>query len=101
MVLLALHGGLRCSETFNLKWDDVCFERKTLTVTGDKIKFGKTRHTPLNSEANNLYKAWRQQSAEALLLLNQNIKSVSIKTTRTSSWLNKTKVSMLQVNQQG
>lgn len=54
IVIFALHTGLRRGELFNLKWDDIDFERRTLLV--QESKSGKKRYVPLNVTAMNLLK---------------------------------------------
>jgi site-specific recombinase XerD len=46
---LALHTGMRMSEQYRLRWEDVSFARRTLTVP--RSKNGETRHVPLNKAA--------------------------------------------------
>ena len=62
MVLLTLNTGLRRGEVFNLKWSDVDFSHKQLTVEGTTAKSGQTRHIPLNKEALALLVNWKLQS---------------------------------------
>jgi integrase len=58
MILLPLNTGLRQGELFNVKWIDINFERKIVTITGDIAKSGKTRHVPLNEEAFTALQIW-------------------------------------------
>ena len=46
---LALNTGIRLSEQYRLRWEDVSFARRTLTVA--RSKNGATRHVPLNKAA--------------------------------------------------
>jgi site-specific recombinase XerD len=46
---LALNTGLRLSEQYTLRWQDVSFTRRTLTIR--RSKNGATRHVPLNKAA--------------------------------------------------
>jgi site-specific recombinase XerD len=43
---LALNTGMRLSEQYGLRWQDVSFPRRTLTIP--RSKNGATRHVPLN-----------------------------------------------------
>ena len=58
MVLLSINTGLRRGEVFHLRWEDINFNTKILTVGGDRAKSGHTRHMPLNKEAINVLKDW-------------------------------------------
>ena len=46
---LALNTGIRLSEQYRLRWEDVSFTRRTLTI--QRSKNGATRHVPLNKAA--------------------------------------------------
>lgn len=67
LVLVALNTGLRRGELFNLKWSDVDFVRRSLTVVGGTAKSGQTRHVPLNSESRTLLSEWKKLSASDLV----------------------------------
>ena len=47
--MVALHTGMRFSEQIGLKWDDLDFKQRILTVRDSKP--GKSRHVPLNEIA--------------------------------------------------
>jgi len=47
--LLSIHTGMRAGEQFQLKWRDVSFERRIISLP--KTKTGKARHIPLNAIA--------------------------------------------------
>jgi integrase len=63
MVLLSLNTGVRRGSVFGLRWEDVDFQTKTLTLRGDNVKSGKFTRLPLNSVAFDVLTAWRKQSA--------------------------------------
>lgn len=47
--LVSIHIGMRAGEQFQLKWRDVSFERRLISLP--KTKSGKARHIPLNAIA--------------------------------------------------
>jgi integrase len=61
---LAVNTGLRRSELFHLRWEDVDLEAKWLTVHGASAKNGQTRRIPLNAEARSTLEAWRKLAKE-------------------------------------
>ena len=62
LFLLSINTGCRRGELFNLKWPDVDLDGAVLTVAGDTAKSGVTRHLPLNGEALETIKEWREQT---------------------------------------
>lgn len=63
MILLSINTGLRRGEIFSLKWENIDLDHALLTIEGTYAKSGKTRHIPLNSEALQTLKSWREQSS--------------------------------------
>ncbi|WP_330206597.1 site-specific integrase [Pseudomonas sp. AM14(2022)] len=61
MILLALNTGVRRGELFSLKWSDVNFATKTITVVGATAKTSETRHIPTNNEALATLQEWKKQ----------------------------------------
>ena len=61
MVLLALNTGIRQGNLFALKWGDVDFNSKTLTLRAAVSKAGKTHQVSLNDVCMGLLTLWRQQ----------------------------------------
>lgn len=73
MVVISMNTGLRRGELFSLSWANIDFDRALLTVTGYTSKSGQTRHIPLNAEALDILKHWRQQtSTEDLVFPNKS-----------------------------
>jgi integrase len=61
-VLLSMNTGLRRGESLKLRWSSVDFNRRLLTVEGRNAKNRQTRHVPLNEEAVNVLRNWREQA---------------------------------------
>lgn len=68
IVLVALNTGCRRGELFNLKWTDIDFVGRILTVVGATAKSGKTRHIPLNDEAFEVLQKWYEQRKKSELV---------------------------------
>lgn len=68
IVLIAINTGLRRGEIFSLKWSDVDFERRIVTVEGGGAKSLQTRHVPMNREAFGTLCGWQSdQRGEGLV----------------------------------
>jgi excisionase family DNA binding protein len=63
LLLVALYTGMRKGEIFNLKWQDVDFEKREITVT--KSKSGKQRRIPINTVLFNLLYAHKVQNGKS------------------------------------
>lgn len=62
LVILSINTGMRQGEVFNLKWCDINFSRKVVTVEGKTSKSGQTRHIPLNIKTFDTVRQWKVQS---------------------------------------
>lgn len=62
IILIALNTGLRRGEIFNLRWEDINFHTKTLTVHGETAKSGERRYVPLNKEIIVVLKNWQNNN---------------------------------------
>ena len=61
MVIFALNTGVRQKAVFLLKWEDIDFNTKTMTIRASSSKSGKTLRLPLNTTVVNTLIAWRAQ----------------------------------------
>lgn len=66
MILLSLHTGIRRGEAFHLRWEDVDFDHKNLTIHGSTAKSGHTRHVPLNQTSMWALGAWWKQKGNPI-----------------------------------
>jgi integrase len=57
-----MNTGLRRGEVLKLRWGSVDLNRRLITVEGRNAKNRQTRHVPLNEEAMNVLRCWREQS---------------------------------------
>ena len=64
LIILALKTGMRRGELFDLRWQEVNFSTKQITVLGDNAKSNHTRHIPLNPTALNTLKKWKKQTSK-------------------------------------
>ena len=60
LILLAMNTGMRRGELFDLTWENTDLKQAIVTVTGATAKSKRTRHIPLNTEALETLKAWRE-----------------------------------------
>jgi integrase len=73
MVLLSMNTGIRRGELLALEWKDADFPTAILSIRGDTTKSSMTRYIPLNTEALQALKQWRQQSSgEGLIFPSKN-----------------------------
>lgn len=61
-VLLSMNTGLRRGELLAMKWTSVDMKGKQLTIEGSTAKSAQTRHIPLNDEALEVLKKWKEQA---------------------------------------
>lgn len=64
MVLLSMNTGLRRGELLTMRWVEVNFNQKVVTVTAEMAKSKKQRHIPLNDEAYRVLTTWREQTKQ-------------------------------------
>ncbi len=65
MIILSMNTGMRRGEVFKLTWQNVSFDRRQLTVSGQTSKSGKIRHIPLNTEALETLEKWKRQNSNS------------------------------------
>jgi len=57
-----MNTGRRRGEILKLRWKSIDFNRRLLTAEGPTAKSRQTRHVPLNEEAINTLRHWRERS---------------------------------------
>jgi integrase len=65
MVLVSLNSRLRRGSLFGLKWGDIDFFTRTMTIRPDNDKPEKTLQLPMNAIVNETLAAWKEQSCPA------------------------------------
>jgi len=63
-VLVSMNTGLRRGELLALKWSEVDFKGSQLTLPGSITKSGQTRYVPMNAEAVETLKKWKEQAPD-------------------------------------
>lgn len=61
-VLLSMNTGMRRGELLALRWINVDTKGKQLTIEGSTAKSQQTRYIPLNTDALEVLKRWREQA---------------------------------------
>lgn len=62
MITLSLKTGMRRGELFDLRWSDIDFTNRILTIRGEIAKSSKTRHIPLSPIAFETIYNWQKQA---------------------------------------
>lgn len=65
MVMLSLKAGLRKSELFDLRWCDIDFEGRLISVSGGELGSENARYLPMSSSVHQTLLDWRIQSGLA------------------------------------
>jgi integrase len=74
MIIISLNTGLRRGELLSMKWEDVNFNEKIITVRAKNAKSRKLRHIPLNSEAYEILSSWKttKKSRQEYVFINRD-----------------------------
>lgn len=64
-VLISMNTGMRRGELLALRWANVDTKGKQITVEGSTAKSQQTRHIPLNDEALEVLKQWKEQAPDS------------------------------------
>ncbi|HCD9498720.1 DUF4102 domain-containing protein [Legionella pneumophila] len=62
MILIAMNTGLRQGELFNLDWDMIDLEKRSLIISGEITKNSSSRYIPLNDEAFAVFQKLNKQN---------------------------------------
>jgi integrase len=62
MVLISLYSGLRRGSLFGLKWNDIDFFTRTMTIRPDNSKPEKALQLPMNTVVFETLTAWKEQN---------------------------------------
>ena len=62
MILVSLYSGLRRGSLFGLKWSDIDFFTRTMTIRPDNSKPEKALQLPMNSLVLETFSAWKEQN---------------------------------------
>ncbi|MHB8811700.1 MAG: tyrosine-type recombinase/integrase [Steroidobacteraceae bacterium] len=63
-VLISINTGMRRGELLALRWASVDMKGKQITIEGSTAKSQQTRHIPLNAEALEVLKRWKEQAPD-------------------------------------
>jgi len=64
MVLISLYTGMRQGNLFALRWGDIDFETRSITLRASVSKSGKTLRVSINSAVVAILTSWREQSVD-------------------------------------
>jgi len=62
MVIVSLNTGVRQGSLFQLRWSDIDFQERILSVSPLAEKTGKLVHIPMNPEVKETLETWRKQT---------------------------------------
>lgn len=73
MILISMNTGLRQGELFNLKWDMVDLDNRSIMISGEITKNSSSRYIPLNDEAFGTFnKLYNQGDKVGLVFASKN-----------------------------
>ncbi len=65
MVLISLYCGIRRGSLFGLRWSDIDFKTRTITLRGENNKAGRTARLPINSLVIDTLREWKEQNRQS------------------------------------